>query len=148
MWDKLIALFGGSIIKDAGNVVDKFVTTGSERAAAKAELSRIITGNLEKLASSQADVLKQEMKGNFLQKSWRPIVMLVFAIILLAKWFGLTADIPTVLELQLMSLLKIGIGGYVGARSLEKISETVTRNIDLTALRRKDRKDILKNQAQ
>ena len=148
MWDKIASLFGGQIIKDAGDVVDKFVTTDAEKAKMKEELSKVVMGNLNQMAATQGEVIKKEMEGSFLQRNWRPIVMLVFAFILVIKWFGLTdASIPTELEMELMNLLEIGIGGYVAGRSIEKVAETVTKNVDLSGLRRKDRNEILKEQA-
>ena len=42
---------------------------------------------------------------------------------------------------QFWGLLKIGIGGYIGGRSLEKITSKVTENVDLTFLKKKDRKN-------
>ena len=70
--------------------------------------------------------------------------MLAFAGILIAKWFGLTdSGISEPLELELMTLLELGIGGYVAGRSIEKVADTVTKNVDLSSLRRKDRNEIL-----
>jgi hypothetical protein len=80
------------------------------------------------------------MKGNWLQKSWRPLTMLTMVIILVCKWFGLTnSEIPLELEVELMGLLKIGIGGYIAGRSLEKVAGKVTENIDMPFLKKKNR---------
>jgi hypothetical protein len=148
MWDKIVAAFGGNIVDQLGSTVDKFVTTDAEKTKLKQELSQVVMSNLNRMAEAQASVLQTEMKGDFLQRNWRPIVMLVFAFILVMKWFGWTDDsITEALELELMTLLELGIGGYVAGRSVEKIADTVTKNIDLSSLRRKDRKDILRNRA-
>lgn len=146
MWDKIVGAFGGDMIKQVGDVADKFITTPEERAQFKQGLTMTVTNALNEFSQVQADVLQTEMKGNFLQRSWRPITMLAFVVILICKWFGLTAEVAPELELELMGLLKIGIGGYIGARSLEKVTEKVTKNIDLSGLRRKDRAEILKKQ--
>lgn len=148
MWDKIVSLFGGQIIKDAGDVVDKFVTTDAEKAKVKEELSKVVMGNLNQLATTQGEVIKKEMEGSFLQRNWRPMVMLAFAFILIMKWFGFTDDgISEALELELMTLLELGITGYVAGRSIEKVADTVTKNVDLSSLRRKDRNEILKERA-
>jgi hypothetical protein len=144
MWDKLITFFGGNLVKEVGTVVDNLTTSDDEKAKAKAAIGAIVTEGLTKLAQAQAEVIQTEMKGSFLQKNWRPMVMLAFAFILIMKWFGFTDDsIPTALEMELMSLLEIGIGGYVAGRTIEKVSDTLTKNIDLSHLRKKDRKDAI-----
>ena len=97
--------------------------------------------SLTGLASVQASVIKTEMSGNILQRSWRPLLMLTFGFILVCKWFGWTnPEIPETLELELLSIIKIGLGGFVVARSVEKVSDSVTKNIDLSMLKKKERK--------
>lgn len=65
-------------------------------------------------------------------------MMLTFGVILVCKWFGLTdSNIPNELELELMNIIKIGLGGYVVGRSVEKVSESVTKNIDIPFLKKK-----------
>ena len=133
---------GASDLTDSiGRVLDNVLTSDDEKSQVKNQLTEIITSKITELAGYQRDVIVQELKGNWLQRSWRPMTMLVFSGILIAKWFGLTdATIDVELELELMSLLKIGIGGYIAGRSLEKVAGTVTKNIDLPFLKKRDRK--------
>lgn len=148
MWDKIVAAFGGNIVEQLGSTVDRFVTTDAERTKLKQELANVVMSNLNRMAEAQGAVLQTEMKGDFLQRNWRPMVMLAFAFILIMKWFGFTdSAIPLPLEMELMSLLEIGIGGYVAGRSIEKIADTVTKNVDLSSLRKKDRNEILKKRS-
>lgn len=140
MWDKIAAFFAGNVVREVGGVIDTLSTSDEEKASAKAAISAIVTNSLNELAKTQAEVINTEAGGSFLQRNWRPMVMLAFATILMAKWFGFTdRSISDTLELELMSLLEIGIGGYVAGRTLEKVADTVTKNIDLNQLRRKDR---------
>jgi hypothetical protein len=77
------------------------------------------------------------MQGNWLQKSWRPLVMLTFTIMIV---LGAFKEIPYLeSSSQFWQLLELGLGGYVIGRTVEKVSETVTQNIDLTFLKKKDR---------
>ena len=76
----------------------------------------------------QTEIIVAEAKGNFIQRSWRPILMLSFGFIVIyvkfaAPLFGL--PIPE-LEIEFWELLKIGIGGYVVGRSAEKIADKIT----------------------
>ena len=78
----------------------------------------------------QTDVILAEAKGNWLQRSWRPILMLAFGFIVIyvkfiAPLFGL--PIPT-LENEFWDLLQLGIGGYVVGRSVEKVAGNITVN--------------------
>ena len=78
----------------------------------------------------QTEIIVTEAKGNWLQRSWRPILMLAFGFIVIyikfiAPLFNLTTP---ELENEFWNLLQLGIGGYVIGRSAEKISKNVTFN--------------------
>ena len=82
----------------------------------------------ETLTKTQGAIIEAEAKGDsWLQRSWRPITMLVFVFIIANNYilfpyislFGGTAtalDIPP----DMWSLLKLGLSGYVIGRSIEK----------------------------
>jgi len=74
----------------------------------------------------QTEIIVAEAKGNWIQRSWRPILMLAFGFIViyvkfLAPLFDLT--IPE-LENEFWNLLQIGIGGYVIGRTGEKMMKS------------------------
>jgi len=147
---KIFSKAAGDTIKDVADIADNFVTTSKDKARFKEELTRVVMDNTTKLAEQQAQVLQTEMTGNWLQRSWRPIVMLCFAGIIIYRFF-----IAPVFQLQAIdmpdhfwSLLEIGLGGYVIGRSVEKISDRVTKNIDVQMLRKKDRRDYMKHSKQ
>ncbi len=137
IWGKLIGETAGKIVDGAGKIVDEVISTDEEKLKLKAELSKIVMSNLSELSKSQRDVLVKEMDGNWLQKSWRPIVMLTFAGIVVMSFFK--GGIDSMPE-PFWDLLKLGIGGYVIGRSTEKIADRVTKNIDLSFLKKKNRK--------
>lgn len=129
-------------IQAVGNIIDNVFTNDEEKSTAKKQLTEVVLKSLTDIAKVQGDVIKTEMKGNFLQKSWRPLMMLTFGVILVCKWFGLTdASIPLSLELELLGIVKLGLGGYVVGRSVEKVATIVTKNIDMPFLKKKDRKE-------
>ena len=82
----------------------------------------------ETLTKTQGAIIEAEAKGDsWLQRSWRPITMLVFVFIIANNYilfpyislFGGTAtalDIPP----DMWDLLKLGLSGYVVGRSIEK----------------------------
>ena len=125
-----------------GDVVDKLSTSDEEKLKAKKELTEVVLTNLKDVASFQKEVLVTELSGTKLQRSWRPIVMLMFAfIVVYTKFIAPLFNLTNVqLEPQFWELLYIGIGGYVIGRSAEKIAKTVTNNVDLTFIKKKNRK--------
>tara|TARA_R110002072_G_scaffold182850_1_gene339098 strand:- start:802 stop:1197 length:396 start_codon:yes stop_codon:yes gene_type:complete len=125
---KIFDWFGGTVIKDLLGGLDKLFTSKEEKIKAESIIKEIILQKKLELQQMQTDVILAEAKGNWLQRSWRPILMLSFGFIViyvkfLAPVFDLT--IPE-LEIEFWELLKIGIGGYVVGRSAEKISKNIT----------------------
>ncbi len=131
---------GTELIGSVGSVIDNLSTSNKEKHAAKAELTKIVQDSLTKVLELQSQVLKTEMSGTWLQSSWRPILMLAFTSLLILRWTGIANPaLAPALELELMSIIKLGLGGYIGARSVEKVATTVTRNIDMSFLKKKNR---------
>ena len=86
----------------------------------EADLIAAITRQEEALSRSQATIIEAEARGNWLQRSWRPVIMLVFATIVLTGTF---CELPILSDTsRFWDLLEIGIGGYVIGRSAEKIT--------------------------
>ena len=78
--------------------------------------------------SYQRDIITAEAKSqSSLARNWRPITMLVFVLIILNNYliypyiqlFGGTA-VQLPIPDDMWSLLKLGIGGYIAGRSVEK----------------------------
>ena len=128
------------VLSGASGIIDS-LPSNDKKQQAKNELSLIVTNALNEALSTQADVIKTEMNGNLLQRSWRPLLMLTFGFILVCKWFGWTdANIPEGLEMKLMDIVQLGLGGFIVGRSVEKVTDRVTKNIDVSFLKKKDRK--------
>ena len=127
---KILDFLTGSVIGEIGKVIDNLFTTDEERLEAKNKIFQVIQEKELELQKMQTDIIIAEAKGNWLQRSWRPILMLAFGFIViyvkfLAPLCGFT--IPP-LENEFWNLLQLGIGGYVVGRSAEKIAKSVTIN--------------------
>jgi len=125
---KIFEWFGGSVLKDLLGGLDKLFTSKEEKIKAESIIKEIILQKKLELQQMQTDIILAEAKGNWLQRSWRPILMLSFGFIVIyvkfiAPLFGL--PIPP-LEDEFWDLLQLGIGGYVVGRSAEKISKNIT----------------------
>jgi len=146
----LSKIFGKSakgILSEGGKIIDNLTSSDEEKLKAKNELSNIVLTALNEAQNAQKEIIVAEAKGNWLQRSWRPIVMLAFAFIVVYTYFIQPAFLPgdenkVNIPSGFWYLLELGIGGYVVGRSAEKIASTVTKNIDMSFIRKKDRKDI------
>ena len=76
----------------------------------------------------RGSAVQAEASGeSWLQRNWRPIMMLWFGVLVGGYWFGLTPpNMPAETVTALFDIVQIGIGGYVVGRSAEKIARTTT----------------------
>jgi len=116
----------GIVGKIAGSVAER-IFPDPENELKRVELQQALqaavlerTSEIEKAA---AEVVKAEAQGqNWLQRTWRPITMLVFVALIVARWLGWSAPNLTQAEaLKLWDIVEIGLGGYVIGRTAEKV---------------------------
>ena len=101
-------------------MVNTLSVSAKEKKRIQADLLSAVNRQLEALNRNQTAVVKGDTDGHWLQRSWRPLVMLSFAGIVVV---GVLFDLPLLAEnSRLWDLLEIGIGGYVVGRSLEKMT--------------------------
>jgi len=125
--DKILKFFGSSVIGDIGKIIDDLFTSDEERDAAKHKIISVLKEKEIELQRMRTDIIIAEAKGNWLQRSWRPILMLSFGFIIIYNKFAAPLfgwPIP-ILEGEFWTLLQIGIGGYVVGRSAEKIADKI-----------------------
>lgn len=83
------------------------------------------------LEKAAADIVKAEAQSTYwLAANWRPLTMLIFVALIVARWFGWAA--PNLAEaeyIKLWDIVEIGLGGYVIGRSAEKIMPMVAEAI-------------------
>lgn len=140
---KLIGSAAGNITQAVGNILDETITSVEEKQAKKNELAQIITNNLSEVISYQRDILSKELEGSPLQRNWRPIVMLCFCGIVVYRYFLTPVFHFEQIELpeKFWDLLELGLGGYVIGRSVEKVAETFTKNVDMPFIKKKNRNE-------
>ena len=111
------------ITKMVSGLIDKFIPDTEGRDKAKAELSAAIIENAADMEKAAASVVLAEVKSeNWLASSWRPLIMVWFAVLLGMDWFGYRPEYMTPDQIDgIYKLLQIGIGGYIGGRSAEKM---------------------------
>ena len=123
---KILEWFGGSVVKDLLGGLDNLFTSKEEKIKAENVIKQILIQKELELQKMQTEIIVTEAKGNWLQRSWRPILMLAFGfIVIYVKFLAPLFDlrIPE-LENEFWNLLQLGIGGYVIGRTGEKMMTT------------------------
>lgn len=130
--NKIFSWLTGDLFKSIGGVLDELFTNDEEREEAKNKILSLLINEGSKLDQLKASIIEEEAKGNFLQRSWRPILMLGFGfIILYSKFIAPAFGLPNaILETEFWDLLQIGIGGYVIGRSAENITKQVVPQLN------------------
>ena len=97
------------------------------KAKAESEMMLALMAKQAELEQAAASIVKAEAASdNWLASSWRPVVMLTFAGLIVARWFGWAAPNLSEAEyLKLWSIVEFGLGGYVVGRSVEKIAPSM-----------------------
>lgn len=82
------------------------------------------TGEFEAAA---AEIIKTEAaSSHWLAANWRPLMMVFFAFLIGARWFGFSVEGISEQEyLALWDIVQVGLGGYVVARTVEKVAPGV-----------------------
>ena len=79
------------------------------------------------LNAAAGDIIKAEAQSeHWLAACWRPILMLTFGGLIVARWLGWSA--PGISEaevLKLWDIVQLGLGGYVIGRSIEKVAPQI-----------------------
>lgn len=73
-------------------------------------------------ASAISNILTQ---GSFLERNWRPSLMVIFMVIIVSFWFGhipphFNDPLSPMMD-KILSMMEIGLGGYIPCRTFEKI---------------------------
>jgi hypothetical protein len=84
---KILEFFGTKVFKQIGDVVDELFTSDEERIRAKNEIFKVLQEKELELQKMQTEIIVAEAKGNWLQRSWRPILMLSFGFIIIYTKF-------------------------------------------------------------
>ena len=110
-----------------GQIVGNLFPDPTEKAKAEAEVFRQLLAHQSEIESAAAKIINTEAaSSHWLAANWRPLTMLVFVGLIVARWFGWAA--PNLSEdeyLKLWSIVEFGLGGYVVGRSVEKIVPSI-----------------------
>lgn len=110
-----------------GKVVGNLFPDPEAKAKAESEVMQQLLKHQSEIESAAGEIVKQEAaSAHWLAANWRPITMLIFVGLIVSRWLGFTAENMSEPEyLEVYGLIKIGLGGYVIGRSVEKIAPGV-----------------------
>jgi hypothetical protein len=98
-----------------------------KRVEAEQKFTLAVVGQAQAMEQAAAEIVKAEAQSaNWLASAWRPVTMLTFVGLIVARWLGWSA--PGISEaevLKLWDIVQLGLGGYVIGRSAEKILPTI-----------------------
>lgn len=122
-----------SIFKPAAELIDELHTSEDERLKSKGHLLDVQAAAMQRVfdyeketLTARASIVAEEAKSeHWLTATWRPITMLTFLCLAVGDSLGWLA---TPLRDEAWLLLEIGLGGYIVARSGEKVAKTLVNS--------------------
>lgn len=105
------------------SLISRIFPSQEEKDKANLALLQMVQqGELTELTAKSEIVKTEAASSHWLAANWRPLLMLTFGGLIVARWFGFTAPNLSEAEyLKLWDIVHLGIGGYVVGRSAEKI---------------------------
>ena len=112
-------------------LIDRIFPDPAQAQAAKLKLFELQqSGELATLTAQSSIITAEVNSQSWLTRSWRPILMLTFGALIVARWLGWTAPNLSEAEyLKLWDIVQIGIGGYTIGRSAETVASTIAQAI-------------------
>ncbi len=110
------------VINSIGNVIDKIGTSGDSLFTNKEELQSKLNEIKRDLTFAQKEVRLAEAHGNWMQRSWRPLAGLVFAIILIYNFVVANIFSLNITELtpEYWNTFSVILGVFGLTRGIEK----------------------------
>lgn len=143
----LLKVFGPLLGKIAAGpvleIIDKLVPDADLKTRLKAEIGTSLARRDIALVAARREAVSSELRSDsWMTRSWRPALMFLLMMFLL--FFGLIVPLmelvagePLPLEPRLdripdplWNLLALGVGGYVGGRTVEKIAAQWARGTE------------------
>jgi len=127
-----ILSFIDRIIAPVTGLVSEYIEDADKRVEFESRLRMAMLGHEADLVNASRDVVVAEAQGeSWLQRTWRPLLMLTFGAIIannyiLIPWlmaFGVSTVAVLEMPAGLWALLTTGLGGYIVARTVEKVND-------------------------
>lgn len=115
----------GKLVAPISSIVSEAVTDKdlANRLAHDIQMAMLTQGAVE-LEAQMKVIVAEAQSESWLTRCWRPITMLALTACVVAHWLGFTP--PNLDEASidgLLTLVQIGLGGYVVSRGAEKTAK-------------------------
>lgn len=116
-----------AVLSVGSKVIDRLFPDPAQKAEAQLKLLELAQkGDLTDLVERASIVKTEAASQHWLAATWRPIVMLTFTALIVARWLGWTAPgLEQAEVLKLWDIVELGLGGYVIGRTAEKVLPTL-----------------------
>jgi hypothetical protein len=123
----MIAALLPALLPVLGDLFKRWFPDPAEAAKAQQDMVMALLSQQAALNAAAGDIIKAEAQSkHWLAACWRPILMLTFGGLIVARWLGWSA--PGISEaevLKLWDIVQLGLGGYVIGRSIEKVAPQI-----------------------
>lgn len=112
-------------------IVGNLFPDPEQKAKAEQEVLTQLMAHQAQIETAAAAIIQSEAAStHWLAANWRPITMLVFLALIVARWFGWAApNLEPEEYIKLWDIVQLGLGGYVIGRSVEKIAPTIADSL-------------------
>lgn len=118
---------GSNLLKEVGGVIETLSLSAREKQQLQCRITEVLLRWESESQGRQERLLSAEMGGNWLQRSWRPIVMLALAAVVLVGTF---VPLPMLDDnSRFWDLLEIGLGGYILGRGVEALPALLGKRV-------------------
>jgi predicted small secreted protein len=133
MIGEVIKAIAAPILQPLFGIIDQAVPDKDLAATLKADIQKAVIDVQIKTLESQRDIIIAEAQGgSWLQRTWRPMFMVLLMASLVVSVVGGMAgygeDIAAgwdSINDSAWLLMQIGLGGYIGGRTVEKATKTI-----------------------
>jgi len=114
-----------------GDTLKRFFPDPEQAAKVQQEITMALLANQAAMNQAAGDIIKAEAQSeHWLAACWRPIMMLTFGALIVARWVGWSAPgISDAEVLKLWDIVQLGLGGYVIGRSVEKVAPSIAQAV-------------------
>ena len=123
----MIAALLPALLPVLGDLFRHWFPDPAEAAKAQQDMVMALLSQQGALNAAAGDIIKAEAQSeHWLAACWRPILMLTFGALIVARWLGWSA--PGISEaevLKLWDIVQLGLGGYVIGRSIEMVAPQI-----------------------
>jgi hypothetical protein len=123
----MIAALIPALAPIVSRIVGNLFPDPQEKAKAEAEAMRQLLSAQSEIQAAASEIVRTEAASqHWLAANWRPLTMLIFVTLIVARWFGWSAPGLSEAEaIKLWGIVEIGLGGYVIGRTAEKLVPSI-----------------------